>query len=145
MGTNDGLERRVAELEEFVDDLQAFIASWAGKRKPPKQATLIPVEVKAANSDAIIHLRNALVERFERVTGKKYVFDGAKDAAAVKRLVFVNLLRDDVLSRWEEAFTAKFRGAQSIALFASRINEYGKKTAAAEPLRAPVKDDPYGS
>lgn len=69
-------------------------------------------------------LKRALTTMFKSLTGADYVFDGAKDGAAVKRLVKMGEV-PAVLQRWRTCLQMRqFPGCRSIAVFASRFNEY---------------------
>ncbi len=142
MGIGDeevaALKARVAALEEWADDLRAAF----GARKPAKQRTLLDLGATDLKSD-FVELRNALVATFKRVTGREYVFDGAKDAAAVKKLVNLRAdLRDQLQDRWEQCLRMKhFPGTQSLAQFVTRINSFGEKaTVVSLPI---ASGDPY--
>ena len=70
-------------------------------------------------------------ERYQQTQGKKYAFQGAKDAEATKRLVGALPDLDDLKKRLEEFFEDKLewmmgKSDHSISIFATQINKYGK-------------------
>lgn len=147
----DDLRQRVANLEGLFIDLTAALKNY-GKRNAERALKLdlqqapFVAEVPAIGSDFTV-LRDQLVERFEKVTGKKYVFDGAKDAAAVKRLLALKFeLREELLSRWEECITTRgFPGTHSLAVFATRVNSFGsaQRSAVGSAIGPTPSGDPY--
>ncbi len=138
------LRDRVESLEGMFEDLCTVILGWKVKKKP-KQKALLELGATEPKSD-FAELRNELVATFERVTGRKYVFDGAKDAAAVKKLLNLraDLRAQPLQDRWEECLRKKnFPGTQSLAQFVTRINSFGEK-ANVVPLPT-VVGDPYAA
>lgn len=143
----DDLKQRVSNLEGLVIDLTAALKRFH-KQNAERVARLdlftapiaSPNPVPAVES-MFVRLRDALVARFESKTGRKYVFDGVKDAAAVKRLSSAPIPVLAIVDRWEECFTTTgFPGTQSIAQFAMRLNSFGKKSVATPPT---PDGDPY--
>lgn len=89
--------------------------------------TLVPVQPKkpTVNGSRFVALRDRLVATYERIKKQKYGFDGAKDAAAVKRLLGMAGVSDDEIDRrWVNSLTDKF-GAHGIAAFAVSFNRWG--------------------
>ena len=155
----EDLKQRVSNLEGLVIDLTAALKRFH-KQNAERTARLdlfvalppntvlaqgpglnVGVVAVPAVESVFVRLRDALVERFEAKTGRKYVFDGVKDAAAVKRLSSASLPISAIVDRWEECFTTTgFPGTQSIAQFAMRLNSFGKKSVATPPT---PDGDPY--
>ena len=143
----DLLTRRIAALEELLMDLADPLRRYIARK--PTTADLLPLApatqpLPTVDGMAMADLTAELVGRFQKVTGRKYVHAGAKDAQAVKRLLALKLeLRGELLARWEECLRMKaFPGTTSIALFAVRINDFGKKAAIPAPV---ASGDLYGT
>lgn len=132
---------RVAGMEEALADIGAVLRRWSLKRVQPD---LLPTTESLVSSAGLVDLREALVGRFLSVTGKKYVFEGAKDAAAVKRMFKLKFeLRGELMDRWEQCLRMpSYPGTQSLAIFVSRINSFGRKV---EMTIAPTTGDLYGT
>lgn len=164
----EDLKKQLAAMERLAEDLlvvasamQAALKSFVLNRAAGKQRqqALIPTEPTAwtADSDDLLkkkatgiaianrELSDQMVAIFKRVTGADYVFDGAKDAQAVQRLVRLRFEdREELLARWEQAIKlAGYPGTKSIAVFAMRVNEYGTAGAKKQPISAPPVGDPY--
>lgn len=131
---------RVGALEDALKDMGAVLRKFNAKVSQPD---LLPVVGTTDEGILMVALRESLVARYAAVTGKKYIFDGAKDAAAVKRLFKLKPeLYPELLDRWEECLRLKaYPGTQSLAQFASRANEFGKRTSAT----LTVVGDPYST
>ncbi len=138
MGTNEELEARVADLEVCLTEVLAALKKWA----KPKTVNLF-VPVGSTDQSDFITIRNLLVEAYEKGVGSKYAFDGPRDAAAVKRLAAMTLPVQELLGRWVTAITASAagRGTRSIAIFASRINDFAARSSPATPIV--TSEDPY--
>lgn len=150
MSELEDLKRRVAALEEMADSFAAALRKYAKSVTlqtdwtADTSAMAAKKEIGAAlePEDTTRELSDQLVAIFKKTTGVEYVFEGAKDALAVQRLLRLRLERRLLLARWEEAVTLKsYPGTRSIAIFATRVNEYGK--AARAPIAAPPAGDPY--
>lgn len=135
------LLERVRLMEELLNDVSGLLRKYVAKAA---QGELLPPTALKDGGISLIALRAELVARFLVVTGKVYIFDGAKDASAVKRLHLLKPeLRTELLARWEECLRMKaFPGCQSLALFASRVNSFGQT---AKPVVAAVVGDPYAA
>lgn len=101
-----------------------------------------PTPIETA-SPAFRVFSDALVETFARVTGRSYVFDGAKDAQAIKRLIKTKIAMPLLVGRWETCLrTPAPAGTHSIAVFAARVN--GFSDAVPGEMRKVANDfDPY--
>lgn len=139
------LKQRVAALEDLAAGMRALLQSFARTQLSTAQHDLLPAVVDGTAGSQMVLLRNELVATFERVTGKQYVFEGAKDAAAVKRLLALQpALRAELRARWEECLRMKgYPGTTSLAIFVSRINAFGKAPLPTTPPAA-IAGDPYG-
>lgn len=147
MSELEELKQRVVALEDFVQDLGAAMKKYAKTVAAPAQTQLLQdARTPVATPSSTRELSDELVAAFERVTGKKYVFDGAKDGQAVQRLVRLRFEdRAELLARWEQAVKmTNHPGTKSIAVFATRVNEYGSAAAKKQPISAPPAGDPYG-
>ncbi len=147
MGIGD---EEVADLRERVESLECLIGALADviaafRKKPKaKQKSLLSLGAVDQKSE-FVELRNALVATFGKVTGRDYLFDGAKDAAAVKKLLNLraDLRGQPLQDRWEECLRRKnFPGTQSLAQFVVRINSFGEKAASIVALPT-ASGDPY--
>lgn len=126
----DALVQRVAALEELAFELMGSLRAWNERRS--KTADLFPlVPTPDPYAAARKALSDELVERFEKVTGRKYVFEGSRDGAALKKLLMLqSALRGELMERWEECLKMKgFPGTASLAVFTTRINSFGKKAS----------------
>ncbi len=141
---NEELAERLESLEQLVGDLCDVITSFRAKQKRTRQKSLLDLGAVDNKSD-FVELRDALVATFARVTGRDYVFDGAKDASAVKKLLTLraDLRAKPLQDRWEECLRKKgFPGTQSLAQFAGRINSFGAKADVVVALPI-ASGDPY--
>lgn len=138
------LEARVAALEGLVEELLSVLRKHVGRVAQPD---LLPPTPAPDPGASLVALRDALVATFERVTGRKYVFEGVKDAQAVKRLNAVvttgGLGIVAMCDRFEECLRMpSYPGSTSIAVFAMRLNSFGTKVVA-PALYPATKEDPY--
>lgn len=144
--SDEDLRQRVAALESLAADLESAFKKY---RRLGNSMTvghqLLVQPPTPPTKDVNRELSDQLVEVFERVTGQKYAFDGAKDAQAVQRLVRLRFEdREELLARWEQALKlTAYPGTKSIAVFATRVNEYGTAAAKKQPIAAPPAGDPY--
>ncbi len=123
------LSKRVAAMEEAFRDIAVVLKRYSVAVAQPSLLSVVEAIEPATERLGLMALSDELVARFYQATGRKYAFDGAKDAAAVKRLSKLGLEKADLLSRWEQSARLKtFPGTQSLAVFASRINEFGTKS-----------------
>jgi len=147
--SDEDLRQRVAALESLAADLEAAFRKFNRRQVaivlPPNTELARGPGLNVGPKDANRELSDQLVEVFERVAGQKYAFDGAKDAQAVQRLVRLRFEdREELLARWEQALKlAAYPGTKSIAVFATRVNEYGTAAAKKQPIAAPPAGDPY--
>lgn len=148
MSEDPSVEQRLAVLESQLrhaqDRIDALELRTAG------MGTHAPRPPADPNLDA---LKRAMTTMFKTVTGADYVFDGAKDGAAVKRLVTISkpLLptpMDAVLARWRTCLLMqRFPATRSIAVFASRFNEFVPAAPRHEPPKPQATGvaDPYAN
>jgi len=138
------LEAKVAAMEDLFLGVRNLLTAYA--RTQPKQTDLLPASVNGMIGSPAVAIRDELVATFERVTGRKYVFEGARDMAAVKKLATLKFeLRGEIQTRWEECLKKQgFPGTQSIALFVTRINSFGPKiNGVAHIVNVAAGIDPY--
>ena len=130
MGLIEELRRGVKHAHDRIDALELRTAGQS--ERPP-----------APPDPALQALKVAMVAMFKAATGYGYVFDGAKDAFAIKRLIRMGD-QPAVLQRWRANLMLgdRFPGTKSIAVFSTRFNSYvpAKPPAARSPM---ATQDPY--
>jgi hypothetical protein len=140
------LEHRLALVELALIDIAKVLAKMRDAMRQQAQLDL----VAAGEADGFqtpiprdtTALRGQLVAMFERITGRKYVFEAAKDAMAMKRLVDYRVSDEEVCARWSSALRMRgYPGTTSLAVFAKNFNAY--PGGAPHPAAPPVDGDPY--
>jgi len=109
--------------------------------RPAKKAKRSRDAADRGTSPHFRALSDRLGEGYERATGRRYVFQGAKDGAAVGRLcglITAALTVEDLGRRFESALVARSGPATGIADFAARPNDPRWGAAQAQDRRRGV-------
>lgn len=117
------LEASVKSLVEIVENLRRQLEELRAARKQrPLGLKGISNSKSGAAPIAITLYTAKLVETYQRTMGTKYIFDGAKDATAVKKLMASGLEPAVVLERW--VYALRERRCGGLFQFALNLNSY---------------------